>query len=89
MPNLMKVPGVVSVIRLKAEPFTISIGGERRSVAVGGAPVSTANYEIASPEVLASTELAAAVALARGGPLRHHEPTACPPEGHRAERSEL
>ena len=60
MPNLMKVPGVVSVIRLKAEPFAISIGGERRSVAVGGEPVSTAIYEIESPDVLASTEWAAA-----------------------------
>ena len=89
MPNLMKVPGVVSVIRLKAEPFAISIGGERRSVAVGGEPVSTAIEEIESPDVLASTEWAAAVELARGGPLLHHEPSACPPEGHRAERSEL
>ena len=89
MPNLMKVPGVVSVIRLKAEPFAISIGGERRSVAVGGAPVSTAIAKLESPDVLASTEWAAAVELARGGPPLHHEPSACPPEGHRAERSEL
>ena len=89
MPNLMKVPGVVSVIRLKAEPFAISIGGEPRSVAVGGEPADTAIYEIESPDVLASKEWAAAVELARGGPPRHHEPPAHPPEGDRAERSEL
>ncbi len=66
MPNLMKVPGVVSVIRLKAEPFAISIGGERRSVAVGGAPVSTAIEKIESPDVLVSKEWAEAVETGRG-----------------------
>ncbi len=89
VPNLMKVPGVVSVIRIKAEPFAINIGGERRSVAVGGEPAYTAIYEIESPDVLVSKEWAAAVELARGGPPRHHEPSAYPPEGYRAERSEL
>ena len=89
MPNLMNVPGVVAVIRIKAEPFAISIGGERRSVAVGGEPAHTAIYEIESPDVLVSKEWAEAVELARGGPPRHHEPSAYPPEGNRAERSEL
>ena len=89
MPNLMNVPGVVAVIRIKAEPFAISIGGERRSVAVGGEPAHTAIYEIESPDVLVSKEWAAAVELARGGPPLHQEPSACPPEGHRAVRPEL
>ncbi len=65
MPNLMNVPGVVSVIRIKAEPFAISIGGERRSVAVGGESVYTAIYEIESPDVLVSKEWAEAVETGR------------------------
>ena len=89
VPNLMIVPCVVSVMRIKAEPFAISIGGKRRGVAVGGEPVYTASYEIGSPDVLVSKEWAAAVELARGDPPRHQEPSACPPEGHRAVRSEL
>ena len=60
VPNLLKVPGVVSVIRIKAESFAITIGGERRSVAVGGEPAYTAIYEIESPDVLVSKEWAAA-----------------------------
>ena len=60
VPNLMKVPGVVSVTRIKAEPFAISIGGERRSVGVGGEPAYTAIYEIESPDVLVSKEWAEA-----------------------------
>ncbi len=65
VPNLMKVPGVVSVTRIKAEPFAISIGGERRSVAVGGEPAYTAIYEIESPDVLVSKEWAEAVEAGR------------------------
>ena len=65
VPNLMKVPGVVSVTRIKAEPFAISIGGERRSVAVGGEPAYAAIYEIESPEVLVSKEWAEAVETGR------------------------
>ncbi len=65
VPNLMKVPGVVSVIRIKAEPFAINIGGERRSVAVGGEPAYTAIYEIESPDVLVSKDWAEAVEAGR------------------------
>ena len=65
VPNLLKVPGVVSVTRIKAEPFAISIGGERRSVAVGGEPAYTAIYEIESPDVLVSKEWAEAVEAGR------------------------
>ncbi len=65
VPNLLKVPGVVSVTRVKAEPFAISIGGERRSVTLEGAPAYTAIYEIESPEVLVSKEWAEAVEAGR------------------------
>ena len=37
-------------------PFFATIGGERRSVAVGGEPACTAIYEIESPDVLVSKE---------------------------------
>ena len=65
VPNLMKVPGVVSVTRIKAEPFAIRIGGEQRSVAVGGEPTYTAIYEIEGPDVLVSQEWAEAVEAGR------------------------
>ncbi len=65
VPNLMKVPGVISVTRLKAEPLTLSIGGERRTVVADGEPAYTAIYEIEGPEVLVSTEWAEAVELGR------------------------
>ncbi len=65
VPTLMKVPGVISVTRLKAEPLTLSIGGERRTIAADGEPAYTAIYEIESPEVLVSREWAEAVELGR------------------------
>lgn len=65
VPNLLKVPGVVSVTRIKAEPFAISIGGERRSVDVGSEPAYTAIYEIESPDVLVSKEWTEAVEAGR------------------------
>ncbi len=65
VPNLMKVPGVISVTRLKAEPLSLSIGGERRTVVAGGEPAYTAIYEIESPQVLVSREWAEAVELGR------------------------
>ncbi len=65
VPNLMKVPGVVSVTRIKAEPFAINIGGERRSVEVGSEPAYTAIYEIESPDVLVSREWTDAVEAGR------------------------
>ena len=65
VPNLMKVPGVISLTRLKTEPLTLSIGGERRTVVADGEPAYTAIYEIESPEVLVSREWAEAVELGR------------------------
>lgn len=61
VPNLLKVPGVLSVTRLKAEPLVMSIGGEEREIVAEGEPAYSAIYEIESPEVLVSPEWAAAV----------------------------
>ncbi len=65
VPNLLKVPGVLSVTRLRAEPLTMSMGGQKRSVAAEGEPRYTAFYEIESPEVLVSREWAEAVESGR------------------------
>ena len=65
VPNLMKVPGVISVTRLKQAPLTMSIGGEARAVTAEGEPTYTAIYEIESPEVLVSREWAEAVEAGR------------------------
>ncbi len=64
VPNLLKVPGVHSVARLEGEPFAISIGGEKKSVAHDG-PRHSALYEIDGPEVLVSPEWARAVEAGR------------------------
>ena len=65
MPNLLKVPGVISITRLETEPLTLSIGGEQRSIVAEGEPRFSAIYEIESPEVLVSPEWAAAVEAGR------------------------
>ena len=65
VPNLMKVPGVLSVTRLKQEPLTMSIGGARRTIAAEGEPAYTAIYELESPEVLVSPAWAEAVEAGR------------------------
>jgi len=61
VPNLLKVPGVIAVTRLKTEPGNVSIGGELRPVTGEGAPRYAAIYEIESPEVIASDAWAEAV----------------------------
>ena len=65
VPTLMKVPGVISVTRLKTEPLTLSIGGERRTIVADGEPAYTAIYEIESPDVLVSKEWTDAVEAGR------------------------
>ncbi len=65
VPALLKVPGVISVTRFKAEPFTMSMGGEEREVPVGDTPAYTAIYEIESPDVLVSRAWAEAVEAGR------------------------
>ena len=64
IPNLLKVPGVHAVTRLKGEPFAFSIGGEEKQIAHEGA-VYSAVYEIDGPHVLISPEWAKAVEAGR------------------------
>ena len=65
VPNLLKVPGVISVQRFTTEPLSLNIGGEEKSVPTDGIPKHTAIYEIESPGVLTSKEWAAAVESGR------------------------
>ncbi len=64
VPNLMKVPGVLAVTRVKSEPFAFSIGGERKPMPAAS-PRYTAIYELESPDVLASAAWAQAVEAGR------------------------
>jgi hypothetical protein len=64
IPNLLQVPGVLAATRVKAEPFTLKIGGERKKVPVAG-PAYTAIYELESPDVLASEAWGRAVEAGR------------------------
>ena len=65
VPNLLKVPGVLSVTRMKQVPLKLSIGGERRSIKHLNEPAYTAIYEIESPEVLVSDAWSDAVEAGR------------------------
>ena len=64
IPNLLRVPGVRSVSRLKGEPFAVSIGGAVNQVLHKG-PVYSALYELDSPDVLVSPQWASAVEAGR------------------------
>jgi hypothetical protein len=64
IPNLMAVPGVLAVTRVKSEPFAMAIGGERKAMPAAS-PSYTAIYEVESPEVLASEAWAQAVEAGR------------------------
>ena len=64
IPNLLRVPGVRSVSRLKGEPFAVSIGGAVNQVSHKG-PVYSALYELDSPDVLVSPQWASAVEAGR------------------------
>ena len=61
VPNLLKVPGVMSVTRLTQEQLVLSIGGEQKEIIAEGEPKYTAIYEIESPDVLISQGWADAV----------------------------
>jgi len=65
IPNLLKVPGVRSAARLRTEPASFTIGGERKQLTGEGTPRYTAIYEIESPDVLGSAAWAAAGELGR------------------------
>ena len=65
IPNLLKVPGVVSVTRLTREPLVLAIGGEKKKIVAEGEPRYSAVYEIESPEVLTSEAWSRAVEAGR------------------------
>ncbi len=54
VPQLLKVPGVVSVARFKKQEVTLLIGGERKTIVFEEEPMYNALYEVESPEVLVS-----------------------------------
>jgi hypothetical protein len=64
IPNLLAVPGVLGVARVKSQPFAVSIGGERKEMPAGS-PAYTAIYELESPDVLVSGAWAEAVEAGR------------------------
>jgi hypothetical protein len=61
VPLLLQVPGVLSVARFRAEPVTMVIGGERKTIVIEGEPRYSALYELAGPDVLTSAAWAKAV----------------------------
>jgi len=60
VPNLLKVPGVHAVTRVKGEPFAVRLGGAEQQVTHTG-PRYSALYEIEGPHVLVSAAWAEAV----------------------------
>jgi hypothetical protein len=64
IPNLLAVPGVLGVSRVKSQPFAVTIGGERKEMPAGS-PSYTAIYELEGPEVLVSDAWAQAVEAGR------------------------
>ena len=65
VPNLLKVPGVLSARRYATEPASMMIGGERKTVETAGEPRYSAYYELESAEVLTSEAWAKAVEAGR------------------------
>lgn len=65
IPELLKVPGVLSVRRAVTVPLTMSIGGEKKSIVAEGEPRYSAYYELESAEVLTSAAWAKAVEAGR------------------------
>jgi hypothetical protein len=61
VPLLLKVPGVLAATRVKSEPLTMIIGGERKTITAEGEPNYSAIYELESAEVLVSEAWAKAV----------------------------
>ena len=61
VPELLKVPGVLSVTRTTLEPLKMSMGGELKTIVIEGEPKYSAVYELESAEVLVSDAWANAV----------------------------
>src|SRR2546423_10593340 len=65
VPELLKVPGVLSIRRAVSVPLTMFIGGEKKTIVAEGEPRYSAYYELESAEVLTSSAWAKAVELGR------------------------
>lgn len=65
VPLLLKVPGVLSAVRVTSEPLTMTIGGERKTMVAEGEPRYSAIYELDSAQVLLSEAWAKAVEQGR------------------------
>jgi hypothetical protein len=65
IPELLKVPGVLSVRRAVTVPLTMFIGGEKKTIVAEGEPRYSAYYELESAEVLTSDAWAKAVEMGR------------------------
>lgn len=65
IPNLLKVPGVISVARYRMRELTMLIGGERKVMRFENEPQHHALYEIESPDVLLSDNWGEAVEQGR------------------------
>jgi len=65
IPNILKVPGILSATRYVAAPLTMVIGGERKTIVVDGEPKYSVLYVIDSPEVLTGDAWAKAVEAGR------------------------
>ncbi len=65
VPSLLRVPGVIAVARFQAQPLTLMIGGERKTIVIDNEPRYNALYELESPEVLTSEAWGQAVELGR------------------------
>ena len=62
--DLLTVPGVVSVARVKKRELTLVLGGERKTIVIEGEPRTTL-HEIESPDVLTTKAWAEAVEKGR------------------------
>jgi hypothetical protein len=65
VPELLKVPGVVSIRRAVREPLTMFLGGEMKTIVAEGEPRYSAFYELESAEVLTSEAWGKAVEAGR------------------------
>lgn len=65
VPNLLKVPGVLSVTRLKMRELSMLIGGQQQTMEFKNEPKYHALYEIECPKVLLSDQWGQAVEAGR------------------------
>src|SRR5204863_9597975 len=61
VPELLKVPGVLSIRRAVSVPLTMFIGGEKKTIVAEGEPRYSAYYELESAEVLTQDLVAAPI----------------------------